>query len=122
MRLSLFIHLALSSGSWVLGDRGKTCEQACAKTDTTCNAEKQSSLTTNELLGAAMMQAGYTCKSFASKSSSKDGAPLSTNRRSGDCTPITPGTVSSCTKNEVRRYKPLCYCEKGKVCNYNYYI
>ena len=115
------IHVALTTGSWVLGDTGETCQDACTKMGSNCNAEKQSSLTTNELLDAAMLEAGYKCKGFANKPSSHDGAPFSTNRQGDDCTPITNGTVSSCTNNKSRRRRSLCYCEKGKVSNNNHF-
>ena len=119
--LQSFFHVVLRTGSWVLGDTGETCQEACTKTGTNCNAKKQSSITTNELLGTAMLEAGYKCKGFASKPSSHDGAPFSTNRQGDDCTPITNGTVSSCTNNKSRRRKSLCYCEKGAVPKNNHY-
>ena len=103
----------MASGSWVLGMKGETCQDTCGETGTNCNAEKQSTLTTNELLKAAMLEAGYHCKGFASKPSSDDGAPFSNMRNGDDCTPISRGTPSSCTKNKIPRHRPLCYCEKG---------
>ena len=109
-----FIVLAQYTGSWVLGDRGKACGDVCAKTDATCNSRKPSTLVTNELVAEAMLAAGYTCKGF-NAASAYPGAPFSTLRSGSDCAPIVEGTTASCTENKVARYKPLCYCEKGKL-------
>merc|ERR1711981_394627 len=102
--------IQIATGTWVLGANGKTCQDTCALTGTTCNAAMQSSLVTNELLKEAMEKAGHVCETFHLPDSSP-GNPLSTGRSNEDCTPIQEGFTSSCTEMKSARYRALCYCE-----------
>ena len=94
------------------GDNGQTCNEVCVAFGKSCNSDKQSTLTTNELVANAFLVAGYNCKSFHSDSSSA-GAPYSTGRDNDDCAPITAGTTSICTNNKNETHAPLCYCNAG---------
>ena len=107
--------VALNEGMWVLGPNGKSCDEVCADNDRLCTSnsiEKQSSLTTNKLLAASMLEAGYSCKGFR-VGTGMVGSPYSTGRTNDDCTPIIKGTKSVCNENENPRNRALCYCEKG---------
>ena len=111
--------VALNEGMWVLGPNGKSCDEVCADNDRLCTSnsiEKQSSLTTNKLLAASMLEAGYTCKGYR-VGTGYLGSPYSTGRTNDDCTPIIKGTKSVCNENENPRNRALCYCEKGMKIN-----
>ena len=95
------------------GGAGQTCNDVCGALAKTCNSEKQSTLTTNELVSNAFLEAGYSCKSFRGHRDYA-GTPYSTGRLADDCSPITPGAKSICTGNKYTNHYALCYCEEGK--------
>merc|ERR1711981_418719 len=77
-----------------------------------CDASEQSKLTTNELVGAAFAEAGYTCKGYH-EARDYAGTPFSTGR-SDDCGPMISGGASSvCNDNANGGHKALCYCWKA---------
>ena len=74
----------------------------------------QSSLDTNEKVGAAFLQAGYTCKSFRGPRDYA-GTPFSTGRTEDDCSHMTSGgSKSVCDGNDHSNHAPLCYCGVAK--------
>ena len=104
-------------GNWILGDRGKTCDETCSKIGRVCNAAKQSMLTTNELVQEKMKEAGYTCKGFHG-SRGYAGTPFSTGRKNDDCAPISKNGISVCDANKYgskNGHRALCYCEGLKI-------
>ena len=106
-------------GRWVIaGDKGLTCGEVCSNLGLTCDAAKQSSLTTNELLAEAMAEVGFPCRSFTNPKGAP-GVPWTTGllkpRNPDDesnyrCTPLKQGKRSSCTKSKNPNRMPLCYC------------
>ena len=95
------------------GGKGMTCDNVCADSGRVCNSAQQSSLTSNTLVAAAFLEAGYTCKSFHGDRS-YPGTPFSKETDNDDCAPMSSGSTSSCTGNEYSYNSPLCYCEAGK--------
>jgi len=61
--MNSLVNLRLDTG-WVLGDQGADCGATCAKTERVCSGAEGATLTTNELVGAAFAEAGYTCLSY----------------------------------------------------------
>lgn len=109
--------LAIPSNKWIKGRRGSSCEDTCAKAHRSCDPEMQSTIDTCELVKAAFKEAGYECKG-CHEARSYDGTPFSTGRpirksdRDDDCAPISPGTKSSCKRNDVQPlHSPLCACK-----------
>ena len=102
-------------GKWIKGGDGKTCDQVCNAEDLTCDANKQSELTTNAAVAAAFKEAGYTCKSFHD---ARDyaGTPFSTGRAFDDCAPVEAGAKSVCNKNDKSQHAALCHCKGTFVC------
>ena len=84
----------------------------CNKKGRYCNDEKQSALTTNELVAEKMAEAGYTCNGFHG-ARDYPGTPFSTGRND-DCAPITPGSKSVCNGQHNSKHRSLCYCDIGK--------
>ena len=96
-----------------MGDKGSTCDQTCGKTNSKCDPDMQSSLTTNELVNAAFLKAGYKCKSFHAPRN-YPGAPFSCGRSGDDCAPFhAGGAKSSCTATSYSTISPLYYCKGG---------
>ena len=108
-----FVIILGNSGPWILGEPGETCQQVCNKKGQYCNAEMQSTLTTNELLAEKMAEAGYTCKGFHG-ARNYAGSPFSTGRND-DCGPMTSGSKSVCDGQSYSSHRSLCYCEGGKI-------
>jgi len=74
--LALLPPAQADGNGWVLGEEGGNCGSKCAETGRECSGEEGVALTTNALVGAAFAEAGYTCLSYHSKSSS-DGKHIS---------------------------------------------
>jgi len=98
-----------SGAPWVKGGNGQSCDTVCSAIGKYCDAAKQSTLTTNELVRDAFAAAGYTCKGFHG-ARGYAGSPFSTGRNE-DCAPIIPGKTSSCTDNAASNHAALCYCQ-----------
>jgi len=101
------------SGPWILGEPGETCQQVCDKKGQYCNDERQSTLTTNQLVAEKMAEAGYTCKGFHG-ARDYPGTPFSTGRND-DCAPMTPGSKSVCNGQTSPSHRSLCYCDGGDL-------
>ena len=72
----------------------------------------QSTITTNELVANAFLEAGYTCKGFHG-AREYAGAPFSQGETGLDCAPLRSDATSVCTKPKYDHRSPLCYCEAG---------
>lgn len=101
--------VAAASGEWVKGPNGKTCDSVCKGKGKTCDVSELNKLTTNEKVGAAFKQAGYTCKGYHAKRS-YPGTPFSTGR-GDDCAPVIPGKSVTCSGNSHGHHAALCYCK-----------
>jgi len=101
--------------AWLMGGNGDTCDKVCSTNGFEgCDKTKMVALTSNEKVGAAFKEAGYTCRGFHG-ARNYAGTPFSTSRNE-DCAPVTAGTSASalsCYKNNHGQHKPLCAC-KGK--------
>ena len=91
------------------GDPGQPCNQVCAGSGGVCNSDKQSAITTYELIAQIFLEAGFTCKGNGG-SRSYAGAPFTVNTK---CYYIAPGATSSCTEIKHEEHSPLCYCDLG---------
>ena len=81
----------------------------------TNHAEKQSSLTTNELLKEKMRKAGYECTSFRKPGTINKGTPYHhLEERGGACVPVHPKGHKSDCNYKSKFVHPLCYCEGFK--------
>ena len=92
-----------------MGANGQVCDTVCSAVGKSCDASEHNKLTTNELVGAAFAEAGYTCNGYHD---ARDyaGTPFSTGR-SDDCAPMKSGGASSvCNANAAGHHAPLCYC------------
>ena len=89
-----------------------TCDNVCAESGRVCNSAQQSSLTSNTLVAAAFLEAGYTCKSFLT-ARSYPGTPFCMETANDLCAPMSSGSTSSCTGNKYSGHAALCYCEAG---------
>ena len=78
-----------------------------------CNAEKQSALTSNQLVAEKMAEAGYKCKGFVG-ARGYPGTPFSTGRND-DCAPLISGSKSVCDGNQNPGHRALCYCDESKI-------
>ena len=103
------------NAGWTKGDAGSPCETVCGASGKHCNSDKQSLITTNELVSLAFLEAGYLCKATGG-ARGYEGTPFSKYTQ-GDCYHITDGSKSSCTGNKYPNHSPLCYCETGKKYN-----
>jgi len=116
--------------AWLMGGNGDTCDKVCSSNGFEgCDKTKMVALTSNEKVGAAFKEAGYTCRGFHG-ARNYAGTPFSTSRND-DCAPVTAGTSASalsCDKNNHGHHKPLCACkgrkdvdlEDGLECDYFY--
>jgi len=99
----------VSKGGWFMGEKGATCDKTCQSKGMLCDADKQSTITTQSAVKNAFSDAGYECKSFHD---SRDyaGAPFRTGKDNDDCAPLIAGSKSVCNGNLHNQY-PLCYCK-----------
>ena len=97
-------------GSWVKGANGQDCNTVCGNLGRVCNADKQSALTTDKVLLAAFLDAGYTCQSFGG-TRNYAGTPFSTGRAGDDCYGVTAGSHVGCSGNSYGHHSALCRCE-----------
>ena len=95
--------------AWIKGDKGENCEQVCKKQSASCDASKQSELTSYIAVAAAFKAAGYICKS-KHEARFHAGAPFSTGRELDDCAAMVSGQRSSCDENQLADHSTLCYC------------
>jgi len=107
-----FFHGATADTGWVLGDQGADCGATCAKTERVCSGAEGATLTTNELVGAAFAEAGYTCLSYHDPRDYA-GTPFSKETTGDDCAPFIASSskISSCSENAAGHHTPLCYCK-----------
>ena len=93
------------------GGAGQACNEACGALGKVCNSTMQSTITTNELVANAFLEAGYSCKSFHPPRGYA-GVPFSQGT-SNDCAPINSGATSVCTTPYFNFLSALCYCDGG---------
>ena len=108
-----------AGGKWVLGNEGDSCEETCSKTESVCNTNAQSNLTTNELISKKMLEAGYECRTFFEpiryiQAPLADPLNPSGNSNAMHCGAIAVGTESICDISVTKGIRRLCYCQKGK--------
>ena len=93
---------------WIKGANGQSCDQVCNAQGLTCDASKQSELTSDEAVAAAFKEAGYTCKSFVPTGRDYPGTPYSTGRAHDDCVALRAGAFL-CVFMFVCRYKRMIF-------------
>eukprot|EP01084_Bolivina_argentea_P299133 515609_1 len=96
-------------GPWIK-NHGETCDETCRALSRTCNAVKQSTITSYSAIQTAFAEAGYTCQSSGGHRSYA-GSPFSTGLGSADCYYLTPGEQSVCNSNQNTGHDLLCRCE-----------
>ena len=102
-------------GKWMFAKPGMSCQETCFTVNGWCNAEKQNSLTTNELIKEKMRKAGYECKSFNKPETYEKGTPHHhLEEEGGECTPVHPEGQKSDCNFKSKFVHPLCYCEGFK--------
>lgn len=101
-------------GRWLFSGARKSCATKCSTLGLVCDAAMQGTLTTNELVAAAVEEArgrGRGCEKFA-RNPNKDGVPRWWRNKKKDifiCQRIAAGVVPSCSAKKGRR-QSICYC------------
>ena len=96
-----------STVHWRLGSDGQTCDSVCSTAGPTCDSTAPTTLTTNTLVAAAMVEAGHSCSRYHAPRS-YPGTPFV--KYGSDCAPwdTNGGSVSSCTENRYGHHMHPC--------------
>lgn len=101
---------------WKLGLAGATCEETCALDRETCDAEKQSEVTSHDIMATILqgMGTGIHCVQGTSGGNRTYGGTPFYRSQENDCYHLTPGTRSICHSNGgFEHHEPLCYCQSA---------
>ena len=93
---------------WILGEKGETCNEVCEKNCLSCNAAKQSMITTKNDFLTAIVDMDITCNSYDYRDYA--GSPFF-NPTNGACRYMRAGKSSVCNANKESHHQPLCYCQ-----------
>ena len=101
--------------TWVMGERGATCDATCTPLGLSCSSEEQSQIDTHEKVVEGFKQVGFTCTAYsgANMKRSYPGSPFRND--DGRCYYFLPDyhpthEKSSCNLNQHMGHHPLCAC------------